>query len=46
MKKWHIFGIKGRCSPDIIVIAESFDDALKAAREIDIRYDSGFMIRE
>ena len=46
MKKWLIFGIEGRCSPDIIVIAESFDDALKAAREIDTRYDGGFMIRE
>lgn len=46
MEKWLIFGIEGRCSPDIIVIAESFDDALKAAREIDSNYNSGCMVRE
>ena len=46
MKKWYIFGIEGQCSPDIIVIAESFDEALKAAREIDSNYIGGYMIRE
>ena len=46
MKKWLIFGIEGRCSPDIIVIAKSFDEALKAAREIDSNYNGGCMVRE
>ena len=46
MKKWLIFGIDGHCSQDIIVMAESFDEALKAAREIDYRYVGGCMIRE
>ena len=46
MKKWYIFGIEGQCSSDIIVIAESFDEALKAAREIDSNYIGGYMIRE
>ena len=46
MKKWLIFGIEGRCSQDIIVIAESFDEALKAAREIDSNYIGGYMVRE
>ena len=46
MKKWLIFGIEGRCSPDIIVIAESFDEALKDAREIDSNYNGGCMVRE
>lgn len=46
MKKWLIFGIVGRCSSDIIVIAESFDEALEAARKIDSNYFGGYMIRE
>ena len=44
MKKWYIFGIEGQCSSDIIVIAESFDEALKAAREIDSNYIGGYII--
>lgn len=43
MKKWLIFGIEGQCSPDIIIMAESFDAALKAAREIDQNYNGGCM---
>ena len=46
MKKWLIFGIDGQCSQDIIVIAESFDEALKVARKIDSRYVGGYMIRK
>ena len=46
MKKWLIFGNAGWCSPYIIVMAESFDEALKSARKIDSRYVGGCMIRE
>ena len=46
MKKWLIFGIEERGISDIIVIAESFDEALKAAREIDSNYIGGCMIRK
>lgn len=43
MFKWLIFGTDEQCSPDIIIMAESFDDALKAAREIDQNYNGGCM---
>ena len=41
MHKWEIAGIN---LPAIIIIAESFDDALKIAREINYNYDEGRVI--
>ena len=41
MHKWEIFGIN---LPTIIIIAGSFDEALKIAREIDYNYDGGRVI--
>ena len=41
LKKWLIIGCEWLDIPDIIVVAESIDEALKAAREIDPRYIAG-----
>ena len=41
MHKWEITGIN---LPTIIIIADSFDDALKISREIDYNYNSGRVI--